>query len=181
MYNIDIGLMNYAYMYFLLRGYTPLSAPMLVDEDIVSLTLPDGNKPKQHLDKFYVGSAEQSFYQLMKDGFEPDGSYMMITPCQRDETPDESHLEIFLKLELVSTVKSTVCIAKDAHDLYEFLGEDVEMVKGDTPLGYDLEIGGVEVGSYGSRIYMDRLVAYGTGLALPRFSQARKSNKPTDY
>jgi hypothetical protein len=29
--------------------------------------------------------------------FEPDGSYMMITPCQRDETPDESHLEIFFE------------------------------------------------------------------------------------
>jgi hypothetical protein len=30
--------------------------------------------------------------------------------------------------------------------------------------------------------YMDRLVAYGTGLALPGFSESKKSQmKPTDY
>ena len=69
MYNIDVGLLNTAMNYYMMRGYKPLSAPMLVDKDIVEVTLPEGKKAKQHLDKFYVGSAEQSFYQLLKEGF----------------------------------------------------------------------------------------------------------------
>lgn len=177
MYNIDIGLINTAYLYYMLRGYKPLSAPMIVDKDIVELTLPEGREAKEHLGQYYVGSAEQSFYQLIKDGFEPEGSYVMLTPCHRDEVNDESHLDIFLKLELVSTEKTFINVAKDAYDFYTALGESVELVKGDTWGSADLEIGGIEVGSFGHRIYDNYLVSYGTGLALPRFSQARKSGK----
>lgn len=173
MFNIDIGLINFAYMYYLMRGYKPLSAPMLVDEDIVNLTLPVGKTGKKHLDKFYVGSAEQSFYQLLKEGLEPVGSYMMITPCQRDEVPSEKNLEIFLKLELVSVNKTAQNIARDAYDFFTSLGSEVETVIVDEFGALDLEIGGVEVGSYGSRFFDDKLISYGTGLALPRFSQVR--------
>lgn len=174
MYNIDTGLMNHACMYYMLRGYKPLSAPMLVDKDILELTLPEGRKPKQHLDKFYVGSAEQSFYQLIKDGFKPEGDYMIMTPCHRDEDVDESHLEIFLKLELLSVSRASMNIVKDVYDLYTTLGEKVELVHMEKFGHYDLEISGLEVGSFGFRVFNDYLVSYGTGLALPRFSQARK-------
>ena len=61
MYNIDAGLLGTAMNYYMMRGYKPLSAPMLFDKDIVETTLPEGNKANQHLDKFYVGSAEKSF------------------------------------------------------------------------------------------------------------------------
>lgn len=177
MYNIDIGLINSAYLYYLLRGYEPLSAPLLVDKDVLDITLPEGRHGKQHLDKFYVGSAEQSFYQLMKDGLEPKGKYMMLTPCQRDEEASESHLEIFLKLELISISTTPQNIAKDAFDFYKMLGEEAKLVSKEGFCQYDLEIGGVEVGSYGCRMYDSVCVSYGTGLALPRFSQARSRNK----
>ena len=175
MYNIDAGLLGTAMNYYMMRGYKPLSAPMLVDKDIVEITLPEGKKAKQHLDKFYVGSAEQSFYQLVKQGFKPEGSYMMLTPCQRDEIPSESNLEIFLKLELISMDKAAFIIAKDACDLYTILGSEVKAVITEDFSCLDLEIGGVEVGSYGSRIFNGMVINYGTGLALPRFSQVRFS------
>ena len=175
MYNIDVGLLNTAMNYYMMRGYKPLSAPMLVDKDIVEVTLPEGKKAKQHLDKFYVGSAEQSFYQLLKEGFQPEGSYMMLTPCQRDEIPSERNLEVFLKLELISMDKTAFNIAKDAYVLYTTLGSKVKTVVTEDFSCLDLEIGGVEVGSYGSRLFDDKLISYGTGLALPRFSQVRFS------
>ena len=176
-YNIDIGLINFAYLHYLNRGYKPLSAPMIVDKDVVEITLPEGRVSKEHLGKFYVGSAEQSFYQLLKDGLVPDGSYMMITPCHRDEVNDETHLDIFLKIELVSVNKTYVNIAQDAFDLYKFLGEDVETKIIEESRGIDLEIDGVEVGSFGFRAVSGYVVNYGTGLALPRFSQARKNKR----
>ncbi len=174
MYNIDVKLLHDAYEFYQRKGYKPLSAPLLVDEDIVKLTLPEGKVAKKHLGKYYVGSAEQSFYQLIKDGLVPEGGYMMLTPCQRDEDLDESHLEIFLKLELISTKKSYVNIAKDAYDFYEAMGEDVVVSGGALIEGLDLEINGIEVGSYNHRIYDKYVVNFGTGLALPRFDYATK-------
>ena len=173
MYNIDIGLLNSAYLFYLMRGYKPLSAPMIVDKDISDLTLPEGREAKEHLGQVYVGSAEQSFYQLLKDGLKPEGSYMMLTPCHRDEVNDKLHLDIFLKIELVSVDATYVNIAKDVFDFYTALGEKPETRFEGSALGLDIEIDNVEVGSFGYRIYDNYMVNYGTGLALPRFSQVR--------
>jgi hypothetical protein len=41
-----------------------------------------------------------------------------------------------------------------------------------TDEGYDININGIEVGSYGFREIGDFMWVYGTGLAEPRFSQA---------
>lgn len=168
MYNIDSKLLMDAMQYYEGLGYRPISAPMLVDADIVEMTLPRGRFARSHLGKSYVGSAEQSFYQLIKDGLTPDGSYMMVTPCERDEDEDETHLGIFMKVELVSTNKSSYEILKDVSD---FLS-DSNIPNGwvETETGFDLEVGGIEVGSYGSRRFKGHLIKFGTGLALPRIS-----------
>jgi hypothetical protein len=51
------------------------------------------------------------------------------------------------------------------------LGESPELVPiADT---YDIEINGIEVGSYGIRSVDDVQYIYGTGLALPRYSTAK--------
>lgn len=175
MYDIDCGMLVRAMKYYESLGYEPLSAPMLVDKDIVELTLPKGKTPREHLGRYYVGSAEQSFYQLMKDGFKPDGDYMMITPCERDEVEDELHLGIFLKLELVSTKKSDLKLMQDVSNFLceENIGHRIE----ETEFGYDLISNGIEVGSYGYNSYKGVLVTYGTGLALPRISQAIKGGQ----
>ena len=39
---------------------------------------------------------------------------------------------------------------------------------------FDIEIGGIEVGSFGERVYKGNKIAFGTGLALPRITQAIK-------
>lgn len=168
---IDADLLMKAMNFYQGLGYKPIPAPMLVDKDVVELTLPKGNKAKEHLGKYYVGSAEQSFYQLIKDGMKPDGSYMMITPCERDEVEDELHLGIFVKVELVSTVKTKYEILKDVSDfLYKsYIGHKWVETEGG---GFDLEVNGIEVGSYGANKYLEYNINYGTGIAFPRLTQA---------
>lgn len=167
---IDTELLMKAMSFYQGLGYKPIPAPMLVDKDIVELTLPKGNEAREHLGKYYVGSAEQSFYQLIKNGMKPDGSYMMITPCERDEVEDELHLGIFIKVELVSTVKSKEDILRDVADfLYDsYIGHNIV----ETENGFDLEVNNIEVGSYGTNTYLGYDINYGTGVAFPRLTQA---------
>lgn len=169
---IDTKLLIDAMAYYESIGYKPVASPMLVDKDVVELTLPKGNMAREHLGKYYVGSAEQSFYQIIKDGFNPVGSYMLITPCERDEIIDETHFGLFLKVELVSTVKSCAEICNDVDYFYSKKGFSSEVF----PIGnsFDIEIGGIEVGSFGERIYKGNKIAFGTGLALPRITQSTK-------
>jgi len=169
-YNIDSVLLMTAMQHYKELGYKPLSSPMLVDREIVEITLPEGNTAQEHLGKFYVGSAEQSFYQLMKEGFSPNGSYMLVTPCERDDVIDDTHLNIFLKVELVSSELNYKEIMQDVIDLYSYNGFNVTIVE--TSVGCDLELNGVEVGSYGERDYLGVNISFGTGIALPRISQA---------
>lgn len=173
-YDIDCKLLLDAMNYYQELGYIPLTAPMLVDKDIVEVTLPKHIKAKEHLGLYYVGSAEQSFFQLLKNGLNPQGSYMMITPCERSEKESESNLNIFLKVELISVEKDVHEIIKDVMDFYESKGFNSEYLK--TLIGYDIEINLIEVGSYGYRSYKNTIITYGTGLALPRISYALKKD-----
>lgn len=175
MYNIDFDLLLSASEYFRKLGYKTLSAPLVADKDIINLTLPSDRTPRPHLDKYYVGSAEQSFYQLLKDGFIPFGKYMLITPCVRDERVSETHLEIFLKIELISTDNNFTNIFNHVYDFYTELKLNPKLVN--TPEGLDIHINGIEVGSYGSRSIQGREISYGTGMAFPRITQAI-NNKP---
>lgn len=172
MYNIDCDLLMKAMNYYEKIGYKPIRVPMLVDKDILDLTMPSGRKGVKHEKQYYVGSAEQSFYQLIKDGACPDGNYMMITPCQRDEKIlDENHLSMFLKVELISTEKSPWLLMKDVCDfLYENWIGGYKIEK--TTEGFDLILNELEIGSYGEREYGGFSLTYGTGLALPRITQA---------
>lgn len=172
MYDVDLKLLYEALNYYKLCGYEMISAPLLVDKDIVEITLPSNKVAKEHLGLFYVGSAEQSFYQLMKNGdsiISKYSKFMMLTPCQRDEVLDGEHLEIFLKLELISFKGDTI---GDVYNFYKSKGFLVEKEK--TEDGEDLFINNLEVGSFGNRFFINKLVHFGTGLALPRISQAFK-------
>lgn len=169
-YNIDCKLLLDAMNYYQELGYKPLTAPMLVDKDVVEITLPAEVKAKEHLGLYYVGSAEQSFFQLIKNGFKPKESYMMITPCERSEKESEQHLNIFLKLELISMTKTYKDIVKDVLGFYKQQGFKPTVLN--TNVGQDININGIEVGSYGNRKYLMNDITYGTGLALPRISYA---------
>jgi hypothetical protein len=174
--SINATLLYSAMAFFKSRGYQFITVPMLVDEDIVKLTLPPDRQPKFHNGKCYVGSAEQSIYQLIKEGKDLPPKVLAITPCQRDEEVlDDLHQEIFLKIELACTDNSMSyrAIANDVIDFYDTLTDKAVMVdfsSFDNTL--DIEVNGIEVGSYGQREYMGRSINFGTGLALPRFTQA---------
>lgn len=174
--NISANLLYSAMTYFKNCGYRFITVPMLVDEDIVRLTMPSDRIPKFHADKCYVGSAEQSIYQLIKEGKDLPPKVLAITPCQRDEEVlDDLHQEIFLKIELACTDNSMSYrdIANDVMSFYSQFTDKAKIVDfTDFDNSCDLEINGIEVGSYGQREYKGRIINFGTGLALPRFTQA---------
>ena len=168
-YNIDANLLMKAMSFYNNLGYKPCKCSLLVDEDVILHTLPENRKPLHHIyGKFYVGSAEQSFLQKIKDGEVLYDKMMFITPCQRDEEVlDESHLEMFLKVELISLVSP---VLKDVESFYKSVGYDVNIVK--TSCGEDIELNNVEIGSFGSNEYLGVNYFYGTGIALPRIEYA---------
>lgn len=160
-------------------NYTFLDAPYLVKPEALSVTLPENCFPKFHTQGLcYVWSAEQSFLQLLDDGFKPDinKKYLMITPCQRDEkTLDTTHLEIFLKIELIS-INPSHDLLSDAEIFFNWFlnkkGKSNIVNKLFFKDSSDLMLNNIEIGSYGKRTYRDITYFYGTGLALPRFTQA---------
>lgn len=122
-----------------------------------------------------VASAEQSFYQLMLNGNLPDGDYVACTPCFRfEETYDEIHAPYFMKVELISVWQYPTSPLTLTHLAMKFMKSltSVPMEHVQTADGYDIEIGGIEVGSYGLRSVNGNNWSYGTGLAEPRFTVA---------
>lgn len=180
---INTDLLMNALIFYTNLNYEPFSSPMLVDLDTIHSTiLPTRNiKPKEHSNSnlFYVGSAEQSYIQLLKENkVSPfQRKMMLITPCQRDEfIYDETHLEIFLKIELIiNGENSTQELLKDVLSFYKSVSIYPETVELGNDL-FDLELNNIEIGSFGSRVISlnnkSTEYTYGTGLALPRISQA---------
>ena len=159
-------------------NYVPLVCPSVVDLDVLYETIPKDRVPTPHLNKYYVGSAEQSFLQLLKDGFIPKENcrYLLISPCKRDEEKhDDTHFDIFFKIELI-TIDKSVSLIDDALSCFEYLTKDKNKkicTSFDINTNiFDIEINDIEVGSYGSRIYNNIKYYYGTGIALPRFNYA---------
>lgn len=189
---IDYTLLGQALPKYTSRGYVYKEVPWIVPEFPIRATLPDplpayvagprydhyghegewvGATDAFGESHYLVGSAEQSFLAMNL----PPGAYCAITPCFRHEpTLDILHQTTFMKLELFVTFEDATVdrVVGDAMEVMAVLsGQRPDIVT--TEIGYDLELAGIEVGSYGERIHDDygRWV-YGTGLALPRFSVA---------
>lgn len=173
---ISSNILYSAMSYFKSKGYKFITVPLLVDKDVSDFTLPKGKTAEKHCnEKVYVGSAEQSIYQMIKDGYDFPEKVLAITPCQRnEESLDDLHLKMFLKIELITfgSNNSHVDILNDVKSFYSTVYDgEIKVVEIEDGTR-DLEINDIEVGSYGTRNYMGRTVNYGTGLALPRFQQA---------
>lgn len=184
MFDIDANLLYQAMMFFNNCGYEFITAPYVVDKKAVEHTLPEGREAYPHANYgFYVGSAEQSIYHMLDKCGRKNlpKRCLAITPCQRnEEVLDESHLEIFLKIELISfdLGYSHKTIMEDVLDFFKMIGtENVTYVMQDDNVSYDINVNNIEVGSYGYRWFRDVLVSYGTGLALPRYSYAVSKGK----
>ena len=118
--------------------------------------------------------------------------YQCVTPCFRDEAnPDDLHLQYFIKNELIgvphpSHKKEEVpkellnCVIRNALDFFRIYEDTdrlelVEVPMPNSVVNYDINIRGVEVGSYGYRHIDDFAWVYGTGVAEPRLSQVLRT------
>ncbi len=181
---IDYKLLAKAIAAYELEGYKYIETPWIVSDAAVEATLPIGKHGFElgHPDikpGMLVGSAEQGFLQMMLDGTLKPGHYQSAGPCFRDETVlDAQHQYSFFKLELIHYLGSRDLPITDgsarfmAHVadqvMWKLFEKEHELKCIGTESGYDLEINGVEVGSYGYREHAGHRWVYGTGLALPR-------------
>jgi hypothetical protein len=141
---------------------------------------------------YLVGSAEQSFIQMMLDGDLKPGCYMAVTPCWRDDELDELHQRYFMKVELIdympydSFLASPYMACMAEHFFNKIMGieakyawiqdgQRTEEFPNDL-IGEQCDIvhDGIELGSYGIRGFefdgRKHIWVYGTGCAEPRLS-----------
>lgn len=184
---IDWWLLGKAQDFYQRRGYQYVEVPWAVRPEITQVTIPHWVDPFSltDLDLDLVGSAEQSFLQMMWDGRLLPGRYCAISPCFRREPHlDDLHQLHFMKLELIDfnppdLDQAFLDIVGDAH---RFMGSymqvklrQIEDDESGPRRQYDLEsLGGIELGSYGVRNAGRTYWVYGTGIAEPRFSYVLK-------
>lgn len=182
-YPMNVELISAAYSYWSL-WFQGKTVPALVDPDVMGHTCPQDALDGRLYGRFpdtVVASAEQSLIQLDKDGELEPGWWMALTPCYRREPVlDETHLPVFLKLELMRLGKPGQEYHKlDAEWIAQrfraFLLENYGLPTNllETEEGFDVMYEDLELGSYGVRKTMTgKSYVYGTGLAEPRASIA---------
>lgn len=193
---INYKLIADAVAFYETQGFEYVEVPWLVRETAIRATLPVGFdflqvgyevdfggdlgpagegllSPYFSSGSSLVGSAEQGFITMDL----PAGRYVGVTPCFRcEDKQDLFYRYTFMKVELFdnrseATVDSTLGPALEFHNRLTSDAAKPNVLA--TNEGFDIMIGGIEVGSYGVREHPDfgRWVC-GTGLALPRFSVA---------
>lgn len=160
--------------------YQYVEVPWVVNRVFIAATAPPGSSICSTNTGDLVGSAEQGFLALSAGGkIRNDVHYYSVSPCFRGAPPDDPYHNLhFMKVELyypTGTPKDVGRMVEAAAKFFALEGAIPEIVK--TPEGFDLNVGGVEVGSYGYRSVGDHAWVYGTGLAEPRFSQALRSQR----
>lgn len=182
---IDYKILAEAIKYYKRRDYVEVNMPWYVKENIHNITF-EVNKSKWQLPSgdILLGSAEQGFInQMINHNLE--GKFQATTPCFREDIVDELHQEHFIKTELFINESDDFnrTLDKMLGDVFSFIAQYVEPNRinfVDTSLetgerSLDIEVDGIEVGSYGIREYQFEgevyTWVYGTGIALPRFSK----------
>jgi len=175
---IDYGRLDRSIKFYETFGFKRIESPWTVTKEISGITKPPGKIDWEinGKNKVLVASGEQSFLYLYLKGFLPEGKYQTITPCFRDEPFDKTHTKYFIKNELIITDNVTpqkldLVISACKEFFEKELDTKVDIVK--TDIGFDLEVKGIEIGSYGIRSceYLDWI--YGTGLAEPRLTMIK--------
>lgn len=183
---IDYGLIDAAIGNYASHGFDYVEVPWLVSEAVSDMTRPIEAAQyvvtKDSKRKAFVASGEQGFLYLVTKGHLAPGSYQTVTPCIRNDPFDETHVKYFVKNELfvldpVYAPTMVEDLVDTAFVLFEiFLVDKVgrsgwKLSKVNTEVGTDIELNGIEVGSYGTRKNSLCQWVYGTGLAEPRFSR----------
>lgn len=169
----------YAEGHYRALGYAPTDVPWIVSRDAYNVTAPTDGVPFVTLGGCLVGSAEQSFIQLLLDGRDP-GKAQATTPCFRHENAyDDLHYPYFMKLELFAPWTGRYDLTLMIEDARKLFMRYCDTVITETDIGYDLadRVTGIELGSYGVREASGRPFVYGTGLAEPRLSDVLRRNR----
>jgi hypothetical protein len=171
-------------------GYEFIEVPWIVSYESHSSTAspPDGAFVVEGRGCL-VGSAEQGFIEIMQD-LEPNKKYAAISPCfRKNDNKDEYHQETFMKLELFSynsdKENDHTTMIEDARKTFDYLGlpkVKINYIQSLFDDSRDLYYSNIlELGSYGNRVIyknnVEYIINYGTGLALPRFTQAIKIHR----
>jgi len=194
MENVNWSYLSKAIEFYKGLGYKYVEVPWFVPMETIMITCPSLEMAYEiKRGDALVGSAEQSLMQMSIDGRLEPGRYVACSPCFRDEPVlDSLHQKQFMKVELFDSLNvdhrehqawhgvfpGTLDVIAHAMNCMESLGMPRGLHHGlhvqETEQGCDIDVFGIEMGSYGQRTYMvdgkryDHI--YGTGLAEPRFS-----------
>lgn len=172
---INYKILTDALDYYQSSGFLHRDVDWIVDEHIANITKPDFVRNFYIDDKTLVGSAEQSFLQLISNGELSPGRYVALTPCFRDDIVDLTHKRYFMKVELIDTLDTSESRLDEIVDIcFNFFKKytDVSIEK-TGELMYDIvdTKTGIELGSYGIRSHdLVNTWIYATGVAEPRLS-----------
>ncbi len=109
---------------------------------------------------------------------------MSVGPCFRPQDSEKPyHQGQFFKIELINILSPGTDISNKWKVACNLVETAREVMKREVPSdrlimivrtneGFDLELNGLEIGSYGARSFKGLTWEYGTGLAEPRFTQA---------
>ena len=196
---MDLELLTFAETFYGSKGYQKIEVPWAVDNDVLEITLPQGRTAADLFGRPLVGSAEQSYLQLIKEKKISPGKYVATTPCFRNDPLDEFHKKYFMKTELIdftlgglNDTENLLVLKKSLEqmidDALEFFNFFLPTRKKQTDIGYDIvdEKLGIELGSYGVRSHTlsehhQVTWIYGTVVALPRLPDVVELVKKKGY
>lgn len=178
----DWSLIADAMNHYRAKGYVEVEVPWTVPYEHGAVTAPTPERQYPFDGEVLVGSAEQSFLSLSLRNLLPHGRYVACTPCfRREPSYDRYHLPYFMKVELFESGEVDLASAnRMISDAQTFFADKLQTVPGvdlrvvATSEGHDIELDGIELGSYGVRQIAGLRWAYGTGLAEPRFSTVKR-------
>lgn len=180
---IDYLKLGHAVLVAKTMGFKQVEVPWVVSPATADITRPAGAKVTEIKTRWnspltgqVLASGEVGLLQL-REQWGQDEKLVTLTPCFRDEEAyDELHKPWFMKVELMianpSDPDSSLYFVR--HVAQTIMGtwsrDQVPMTTGVRM--FDLNLNGIEVGSYGFREHDGFKWVYGTGLAEPRFSLA---------
>jgi len=194
MADVNWGRLSRALNHWTDLGYKQVDVPWRVKRMYIKSTMEDVEPAMiKHLDMFeggkdsrcLIGSGEQAFIEMLWNRKLVGGNYVTCTPCFRDDLVDDLHQREFMKVEVISTTWPTL---DNLFDLVEkarrFFLSEIGLPLHESGLrvvetsvehpSFDIDLNGIEIGSYGIREWLGMKWIYGTGVAEPRFTKALK-------
>lgn len=176
---VDWSRIARALCFYRALGYRYVEVPWVAPTDYLMVTCPTEERVVRTSIGDLVGSAEQSLMMLDHQGKLGSGRFVACTPCFRNEPlVDELHLRSFMKVELyINDNPGELTVREAVGHAMAFFRQAAGSLAGGlqqviTDEGIDIELDGIELGSYGLRQHEHVRWVYATGLAEPRFSTA---------